>query len=236
MDERLVVPKELRPFFLRSLHYGHLGRDIKLSTVSNLWWPRLHREVVGIANLCHQCQIAGKNIKTILNQKQVGELPIRKEANQEIAIDFAGPFQNAIGAKKYLLASIDHFTAWPETKFLRKPNTEKDIEFLKKYIARHGIPQKIRTDPVKIFRSKKFKEFCRKRYIEHIECPIKDHKGNGKIERLIRTINERFRTNKEVVIKRGKSGLSEILFALRMNPSAKKNPRTKDIPEKNPIP
>ena len=220
MDERLVVPKELRPFFLRSLHYGHLGRDSKLSTVSNVWWPRLHREVVGIANLCHQCQIAGKNIKTILNQKQVGELPIRKEANQEIAIDFVGPFQNAIGAKKYLLVSIDHFTAWPETKFLRKPNTEKDIEFLKKYIARHGCD---------------FKEFCRKRYIEHLECPIKDHKGNGKIERLIRAINERFRTNKEVVIKRGKSGLSEILFALRMNPSAKKNPRTKDIPEKNPI-
>ena len=40
-----------------------------------------------------------------------------------------------------------------------------------------------------------------------------------KIERLIRTINQRLRTNKEIVAKRDKSGLSEILFALKMNPS-----------------
>ena len=68
------------------------------------------------------------------------------------------------------------------------------------------MPQTTRTDPAIIFRSKKVKEFCRKRYIEHIQCPIRDHKGNGKIERLIRTINERLRTNKEIVIKRDKSG------------------------------
>ena len=105
---------------------------------------------------------------------------------------------------------------------MRKPNTVKVIEFLKKYIARHGIPQKIRTDPARIFRSKRFKEFCSRRCIQHIECPIKDHKGNGKIERLIRTINEQLRTNEEIVVKRDKSGLSEILFALRKNPSATK--------------
>ena len=72
-----------------------------LSTVSNVWWLRLHRQVVGIAKSCPHCQTADKNIKTILKQKQVGELPKCTEANQEIAIDHAGPFQNAIGAKKY---------------------------------------------------------------------------------------------------------------------------------------
>ena len=75
MDERLVVPKALRPVIIRCLHYGHPGRDSMLSAVSNV-------------------------IKTISKQKQVGELKCT-EANQEIAIYFAGPFQNAIGAKKY---------------------------------------------------------------------------------------------------------------------------------------
>ena len=100
MDERSMVPKVMRPIILRSLHYGHPGRDSMLSTVSNVLWPSLHREVVGIARTCPQCQTAGKNIKPLLKQNQVGELPKCTEANQEIAIDFAGPFQNAIGAKR----------------------------------------------------------------------------------------------------------------------------------------
>ena len=44
-----------------------------------------------------------------------------------------------------------------------------------------------------------------------------DHKGNGKIERLIRTINERLRTNKQIIHTKDKSGLSEILYSLRVN-------------------
>ena len=38
----------------------------------------------------------------------------------------------------------------------------------------------------------------------------------------MRTINERLRTNKKVIITKDKSGLSEILFALTKNPSAKR--------------
>ena len=128
MDERLVVSKVLRQIILRSLHYGHPGRDSMLSTVSNVWWPRLHPNVVGIAGTCPQCRTAGKIIKALLKQNQIGELPKCKEAN-----------------------------------FLRKPNTEKVIEFLKKYIARHGIPQKIRTDPAAIFRGKDLRNFVKKK-------------------------------------------------------------------------
>ena len=166
MDERLVIPKTLRPIIMRSLHYGHPGRDSMLATLSNVWWPQLHREVVAIARSCPLCREPGKNIKTILTQKQIGKLPKCVENNQEIAIDFARPFQNAINARKYLLVPVDHFSGWPEANFLRKPTTENVIEFLKRYIERHGIPQKIRTDPATIFRSKRFKEFCQKRLMK----------------------------------------------------------------------
>ena len=128
MDERLVIPRALRPIIPRSVHYGHTGRDSMLVTVANVWWPRLHREVVGIAQTCQQCKTSGKNVKPFLRQKQIGKNPPCKEINQEIAIDFSGLFRNAIGAKKYLLVSIDHYTGWPEAKFLRKPNTETVIQ------------------------------------------------------------------------------------------------------------
>ena len=69
MDERLVIPKTLCPIIMRSLHYGHPGRDSMLATLSTVWWPRLHREVVATARSCPQCRELGKNIKTILTPK-----------------------------------------------------------------------------------------------------------------------------------------------------------------------
>ena len=71
-DELLVFPKALRLVFIRSLDYGHPGRDTMLATVSIVWWPRFHREVVSLPKTCSQCQQAGKNIKTVIKQKQIG--------------------------------------------------------------------------------------------------------------------------------------------------------------------
>ena len=92
---------------------------------------------------------------------------------------------------------------------------------MKEYIARHGLPQTIRTDPVTIYRSKCSEEFCEKRYIKHLECPMRDLKGNGEIERLNCRINERLGANKEIIVGKDNFGLSEIPFALRLNPLAK---------------
>ena len=79
-------------------------------------------------------------------------------------------------------------------------------------------------NPAPNFRSKKFKEFCNKWLINHVECPGSDHRG-----KIIRTIKESLRTNKEFVVKSDRPGLSENLFALIMNPSRRgKSPFEKD--------
>ena len=200
-----------------SLHYGHPGRDAMLAMIGDIWWPRIHREVIDQARLCEQCLQSDMNLKCIQSQKVFGKIPEVKEQNEEIALDFAGPFQNAREGKKYLLVSIDHFSAWSDAKFLRCPTTKKGIEFLKQYIALYGVPKKIRTNPGTVFTSEQFARFCTQFGIEHITCSVRDHRGNGKIERLIRTINERLRTNKQIIVTKDQSGLSEILYALRVN-------------------
>ena len=91
------------------------------------------------------------------------------------------------------------------------------IEFLKQYIAQYGVPKKIRTDPGTVFVSEAFTQFCEKFGINHIICPIRDHRGNGKIERLIRTINDRLRTNRQIILIKDKPKLSEILYSLRIS-------------------
>ena len=220
MDERLVIPASLRASIMSSVHYGHPGRDTMLRYIADIWWPKIHREVINTAKCCEQCSLAGKNVKPLKRQNQFGEIPKSVEPNEEIALDFAGPFQNAEHGKKYMLVAIDNYSAWPDALFLHKPSTKNVIEFLKNYIAQYGIPKQIRTDPGTAFTSEKFKAFCNQFQIKHITCPVRDHRGNGKIERLIRTINERLRTNKSIVLKREKSGLSEILYALRTGQKA----------------
>ena len=98
---------------------------------------------------------------------------------------------------------------------MRAPTTRKVIEFLRRYIADNGIPKQIRTDPGTAFTSKDFKNLCEKYFMKHIKCPVNDHKGNGKVERLIRTINERLRTNQNIILDKDNTGLSEMLYALR---------------------
>ena len=207
----------MRQMIMCSLHYGHPGRDATLSMVADIWWHRIHRDVIDQDRLCEHCLQAGKNLKCVISQTAKGKIPVAKEQNEEVALDFAGPFQNAKKGKKYLLVSIDHFSGRPDAKFLQKPKSKKVSEFLKQYIGQYGAPKKMRADPGTVFMSEAFRKFCNQFCIEHITCPKRDHKGNGKIERLIRTINERLRANKQIILTKDQSGLSEILYALRIS-------------------
>ena len=74
-----------------------------LTMDANVWWPRLYREVVGLAKNCQQCQVAGKNVKPMLWQKEIGQLPKCTENNQELATNFAGPSLIVANSKKFFL-------------------------------------------------------------------------------------------------------------------------------------
>ena len=94
-DSHLVMSQFMRALIMCSLHYGHPGRDAMLSIFTDIWWPRIHREVIDQARLCELCLQSGENLKCILKQSQEGKLPEAKEQNEEIALDFASSFQNA---------------------------------------------------------------------------------------------------------------------------------------------
>ena len=130
-----------------------------------------------------------------------------------------------------MLVSVDHFSGWPDAKFLHSPTTRKVIEFLKHYIAQYDVPKKIRTDPKgTVFVSEAFTQFCENFGINHIICPNRDHRGNGKIERSIRTIIDRLRTIRQIILSKDKSGLYEILYSLRISKNKEgKSPFEKHI-------
>ena len=54
MDKRLVIPTNLRTSIMSSIHYGYPGRDTMLRYISDIWWPKFHREVVTTAKSVQQ--------------------------------------------------------------------------------------------------------------------------------------------------------------------------------------
>ena len=205
MDHRLVIPKDMRENMLRAIHFGHAGRDAMLREASDVWWPRIHREIVKKARNCNECRQTVENLKCMKAQNEFEKLPAANYPNEEISLDFAGPFHNANAKKKYLLVSVDNHSRWPDALFLPNPTTVKVIEFLIEYIAKNGIPEGIRTDPGTVLKSEQFKSFSKEKFIKHVICPVRDHKGNGKVERMIRTINDRLKTNTKILISKEKS-------------------------------
>ena len=48
----MIISKNMRENVLRSKHFGHAGRDAMLREASDVWWPRIHREIVEKAQKC----------------------------------------------------------------------------------------------------------------------------------------------------------------------------------------
>ena len=98
-----------------------------LRQISEIWWPRIHRDITSLAKSCNKCQQAGKSIKPLLKQSKFGKLPIPGKTDEEIRIGFAGPFKMARSSKKYLIVSVDSKRCWQDAKILRAPTIKKSI-------------------------------------------------------------------------------------------------------------
>ena len=208
---------QMRQAVLNSIHSGQSGRDAMLGAVDEVWWPQIIRQIVATAKTCGNCQKAGKNIRTIKRQKEFGNIRKPKQVNEEIALDFMGPFSGAHENRKYLLVAIDHFSAYPTLQFVKSTDIKGVEKFLRKYISNNGIPQIVRTDQATVFMGNEFRNLREEFGIRHIVCPVYDHRGNGKVERLIRTVNERLRANPEILAEKRNKLFYQLVSALRIN-------------------
>ena len=96
------------------------------------------------------------------SQNVVEILPEANKPNEEISMDFAGPFQNANMKKHYLLVSLDNHSGRPEALLLPNLTSEDVPDFLADCISKTIIPKKTRRDASTVFKSKKYKQLVRK--------------------------------------------------------------------------
>ena len=106
--------------------------------------------------------------------------------------------QQKPGEKNLLNISNTHqkiskriFQRYPHAKVFHNCDTDTATEYLEKIIKFHGIPRNIRCEQAEAFKSRQFEIFCYNHNIKLILAPAGDHRANGMIERLIKTIKRR---------------------------------------------
>ena len=188
MDGKLVIPFTLRNAMMKTLHETHPGQFGMKYLAQYIWWPHINRQIYFHGINCSECTSAGKNIKSVIPNSQISELPPLSEPNEELDLDFAGPLDSYWGSNKYILLCIDRFSKFPSAKITSSTSSKTVIEFLQDYIFLHGVPYSIRVDHATCFTKQDFKSFCDSNNIKIIFCTVGDHRSNGLVEKLVHTV------------------------------------------------
>ena len=128
----------------------------------------------------------------MLSKNNLGRLQTFTERNKEIQTDFAGPipFKNNT-LKIYILVTVDRLSRFPHSETYNHCDTNTAIEYLESYCKLHGLPRSIRCDQAQTFKVKKIEIFCKNKKIKLILALAGDHRGTGRVERLIQTMKKR---------------------------------------------
>eukprot|EP00253_Pinus_taeda_P007413 PITA_07413 len=142
---------------------GHLYWKSTVDKIlrAGYYWPTIFSDVKKFTTACHKCQV-------FEGKRKLLPLPLRPIATerpfQQCGMDFIGEINpSSSGQHRWILTATDYFTKWIEAIPCRQANDSTIIQFLETNIlARFGCPDKIITDNVAAFRSKKMISFCHK--------------------------------------------------------------------------
>ena len=191
-DNKLVIPNKLKGMAHETIHNKHPGQAGMLALAQLIWYPHIHSDIVAQAQACRHCTEKGKNLKPLIPNTQVGNLPPLSEPNEEVQMDFAGPIpfkDNALS--NYILVTVDRLSRYPHAEVFNNCDSKTAIEYLDSYFKVHGIPRSIRCDQAQAFKAREFEIYCKNKNTKLILAPAGDHRGTGMVERLIQTIKRR---------------------------------------------
>ena len=92
LNDRIIVPTELRKTLLDTLHFGHAGTTTMTAEAKIFWWPNINKDIEDKVKSCIACMSSGKNLKYQLPKNESGKLKTLTEPGQEIRIYFTGKF------------------------------------------------------------------------------------------------------------------------------------------------
>ena len=175
--------------YLRLLHdaNGHYDAEATyLLLRSRAWWPNMYREVRNYVRACDRCQ----------RRQPFGSELIRNPATapvsglwDAISIDFAGPLPRTPDGNRYLIVAVEHLSGWPVAKALPTALSRDVSAFVQnRIIDTYTTPRVILSDNGSQFTSAHTQTFARKMGITWKTVAAFNPQGNGRVERIIRTL------------------------------------------------
>lgn len=178
-ESRIIIPSVMRLEVLDKIHEGHQGvTKCRARAKGAVWWPGLSRE---IQDMVSNCKICAKHQE--VKKEPLIPTPMPERPWQTIATDL---FQ--LSNDVYLLV-IDYFSRYIEVAKVSHSQTSQEIiRNLKEVFARHGIPERIRSDNGPQYSSAEFAQFVKDWNIKHVTSSPKFPSSNGEVERGVKTV------------------------------------------------
>ena len=183
--ERPLIPTDLRPEILETLHSGHAGVTTMLERASQaLFWPSLKQDLITLRSNCQDCIFMAPS-----NPAPPPEQPVHPDFPfSHICMDF---FQ----ADHTYLAMVDRYSNWLSVFQLAKDDSANIIHVLRQYFARWGVAKEITSDGAPVFTSSAMGDFLNRWGVKHRVSSAYYPRANKRAELAVKSAKRLIRGN-----------------------------------------
>ncbi|XP_053575174.1 uncharacterized protein LOC128664361 [Bombina bombina] len=217
-EGRVGIPQIAAPLFISHFHgFGHISKQQTKNLMTSKYVIKdLLRMIDRQLDRCLTC---ARNNPGGLVHGKLEHLPPPDGPMQVLQIDFTH-MPTARGGYKYLLVIVDQFSKWVEAFPTTQENARTVAKILcKEIIPRFGCPLQINSDRGTPFTSQITQMICTMLSIDW-KFHIPYHpQSSGQVERMNRTIKDKFRKGTGGTFTNWLEHLPAVLAEIRMTPS-----------------
>ena len=135
MDEKVAIHKAIKETLIKDQYASCPVGCGMVCMAQHCWWQYMNRDLFVRSIDCKSCTALGKNLKSVIPDKQYQSHKPRGLPNQEIQTDFAGPMNNEKEHEIHLLTCIDKFlkNASVEICEIAQKKLHKFVKFVKSH-------------------------------------------------------------------------------------------------------
>lgn len=164
---------------------GHRGIDVTEYALKKHFttWNGQKSHIKEVLDNCEIC------VRNKTKQSGGSEFIETERKMQKLGVDIL-EYDNV-----YLLIGIDYYTRFMMGSVLKSKNSKEINEKLVMWFKKLGNPEELIMDEGLEFDNQVIEEMCLNRGIKRHVIAVEHHKGNGRVERLNRTLRDYFRKN-----------------------------------------
>ena len=166
--------------------HGHLGYERVLALVrERFYWSYIRKDIERFLN--HVCCCLKHKRPTLPTREPLQPI-ITTSPFQLIAIDYVH-LERSSGGYEYILVVVNHFTRYAQAYPTKnKTGTTAADKIFNDFIPRFGFPEKIHHNINKEFENSLFKRLEKSSGVNHSRTTPYHPQGNGKVERMNKTL------------------------------------------------